>query len=80
MNTHMEMKIAGVSKGRLQKRLIVVWYQTYPKYSSWQAYTNSEDPDQMPRNASSDQDLYYLPLISWVLDTSSGCKMELFKF
>ena len=40
-------------------------------YSKRQTWTNSEDPDQTPQNAASDQGLHSLPL--------KGSKMELFK-
>ena len=35
----------------------------YPKYLVRQAWANSEDPDQMPQNAVSDQDFHCLSLI-----------------
>ena len=43
-------------------------------------YANSIDPDQTPHSAASDQAIHCLPHIQRFLDTSVGCKMELFKF
>ena len=41
---------------------------------------NSIDPDQMLQNVASAKGLYCLPLIQMFLDTSTGSKMDLFKF
>ena len=38
-------------------------YRIYPKYSDIQAWANSEDSDQTPRSAASDQGLHCLPHI-----------------
>ena len=38
-------------------------YRIYRKYSDWQAWTNSEDTDQIPQNAASDLGLHCLLLI-----------------
>ena len=38
------------------------------------------DPDQMPQNIASDQDLHCLLRIQQFLDSSAGSKMDSFKF
>ena len=44
-----------------------------------QAPTNSADPDQMPQNAASDQNLLCLPSSNIFLNTTRDSKMGLFK-
>ena len=52
----------------------------YPKNYDRQAWANSVDPDQMPRNAASDKRLYFcVPLSQQILDTSEGSEIELFR-
>ena len=49
-------------------------------YSDRQALANSVDPDEMPQNEASHQDLHCLLLIQQLLDTTSGSKLYLFIF
>ena len=42
-------------------------YRNNPKYWDRQAFTNSVDPDQMPQDAASDQDLHCLSYIQQFL-------------
>ena len=48
----------------------------YSKYLDRQAWANCVNPDQMPQNVASDQDLHCLPLIHHLLDTSTGSRMD----
>ena len=50
-----------------------------PKYSDRQIWANCIDPKRTPQNAASNQGLYILPLFQQFLDTSTGCRMDLFK-
>ena len=56
------------------------FYHNNPKYSDRQVWAKSVDPDQMLQNAASDPGLHCLPLIQYFLDTSTGNKMDLFRF
>ena len=53
-------------------------YCIYPTYVHRQAWANSEDPDQTPQNAASDQGLHCLPLIKQFLNKLTDSKMEMF--
>ena len=55
-------------------------YRNNPKYLNRQAFANSVDPDQMPQNVASDQDLHCLHTYSHILDISRGSGMNTFKF
>ena len=41
---------------------LIIYYRAFSTFSARQAGANSVDPDQTPQNATSDQDLYCLPL------------------
>ena len=41
---------------------------------------DSVDPDQTPQNAASDQGLHCLSFIHQFVDTSTGCRIDLFSF
>ena len=52
----------------------------YPRNRDWQAWLNSEDPDQTPQNAVSDLGLHCLPLIHQVWSTLTVNSKDVFKF
>ena len=55
-------------------------YCNNPKYWERQALANGDDPGQKAQNAASDQDLHCLPYLSNTLDTTTGIRMDYFKF
>ena len=55
-------------------------YRDIPKYWDRQVWANSVDPDQMLKNAVSDQDPHCLQLVQQILDALTGYSMDLFKF
>ena len=58
-----------------------VWYSIISKGKYCDiAQANSIYPVQMSQNVAFDQGLHYLPSIQQFLDTSTGSKMDLFKF
>ena len=53
----------------------------YHKPKNWdrQACANSVDPDQMPQNVASDQDLLFCQSLSNIRDTGRGSRRESFR-
>ena len=56
------------------------YYRIYHMYSDRQALANKVDPDETPLKAASHQGLHCLPPIQQFLGTTSGSKLNLFKF
>ena len=55
-------------------------YWSNPKYWDRWTFVNGVDPDQMLHSAASDQGLHCWPYIANNLDTSTGSRMDYFKF
>ena len=53
------------------------YYHIYPKYWDRKVWVTSVDPDPMLHSAASDQGSHCLPLIQWILDTTTNGKMTL---